>query len=97
MRIRYTLPAAADLDNVLEYLRTLSPQGARRVGARIKAVEKLLAEFPQAGSPTRLAWLRRMVAVPYPYQIFDEVTGSEVVIHAVRHSSRDPASMPGGE
>ena len=96
MRIRYTLPAAADLEGVLEYLTLHSPQGARHVQARIKSVEKLLAQFPLAGSPTRLAWLRRLTTTPYPYLIFYEVTDEEVIIHAVRHSARDPSSMPEG-
>ena len=60
----------------------------------MKSVEKLLAQFPLTGSPTRLAWLRRMTTTPYPYLIFYEVTDEEVIIHAVRHSARDPSSMP---
>ncbi|RYG75413.1 MAG: type II toxin-antitoxin system RelE/ParE family toxin, partial [Alphaproteobacteria bacterium] len=32
---------------------------------------------------------------PYPYLIFYEITEAEIVIHAVRHGSRDPAAMPG--
>jgi hypothetical protein len=29
--------------------------------------------------------------------IFYEVTGGEIVIHAVRHSARNPLDMPGTE
>ena len=61
---------------------------------RIKAAESMLVQFPLTGQSTRLAWLRRIVTVPYPYVIFYEVTGEEVVIHAVRHSARQPSSMP---
>jgi toxin ParE1/3/4 len=60
VRIRYTSPAATDLDGILEYLTLHSPPGARHVQARLKSVEKLLAQFPLSGSPTRLSWLRRM-------------------------------------
>ena len=96
MRVKYTLPAAADLDHVLDYLKQHSPQGARNVQQRIKAIERLLSHFPLSGSPTRLPWLRRIVATPYPYLIFYEVTGEDVIIHAVRHGMRDPETMPGG-
>jgi hypothetical protein len=33
-----------------------------------------------------------MIASPYPYLIFYEVTGDEIVIHGVRHSARRPSS-----
>ena len=80
----------------MDYLKERSPQGARNVLARIKSVEKLLAQFPQSGSRTRLSWLRRIVVTPYPYLIFYEVAEEEIVIHALRHAARKPASMPDG-
>ena len=38
MRLRYTLPALADLDQILDYIVSRSPQGARNVQARIRTV-----------------------------------------------------------
>jgi toxin ParE1/3/4 len=35
VKVRYTLPALADLDKILDYLALRSPQGAARVQARI--------------------------------------------------------------
>lgn len=92
MRVRYTRPAAAELAKVLAYVAERSPQGARTVGARIKAIETLLALFPEAGEPTRLPWLRRIATPPLPYLIFYEVTPAEVIIHRVRHAARKPAT-----
>jgi len=37
MRLRYTLPALADLASILEYIADRSPQGAARVQIRIRA------------------------------------------------------------
>jgi plasmid stabilization system protein ParE len=42
MRLRYTLPALADLASILDYIAERSPQGAKRVHARIRAVADLL-------------------------------------------------------
>lgn len=95
MKLRYTLPALADLDEILAYITARSPQGAIRVKARIKAVTDLLLDYPLIGTPADDPTIRRMTTSPYPYLIFYEVTGEEVVVHAVRHGSRDPSGMPG--
>jgi len=95
VRLRYTALALADLDAVLDYIAARSPQGARRVQARLRAVIALLASHPRIGARTDDPAIRRAVAVPYPYLVFYEVTDDEIVIHAVRHAARDPAGMPG--
>jgi plasmid stabilization system protein ParE len=53
VRLRYTLPALADLDAILDYIAAHSPQGARNVQARIQAVIALLLRHPHIGRPTR--------------------------------------------
>jgi addiction module RelE/StbE family toxin len=94
VKVRYTLPALADLEAILDYISEHSPQGAARVKAKIQATERLLGVHPLAGRRTRISWLRRINVSPYPYLIFYEVTDHEAIIHAVRHSSRDPSLMP---
>lgn len=66
-----------------------------RVQARIQAVMDLLLQCPGIGSVTTDPTIRRMTTSPYPYLIFYEIAGDEVIIHAVRHGARDPRSMPG--
>jgi plasmid stabilization system protein ParE len=95
VRLRYTLTALADLDEVLDYIALRSPQGARRVQLRIKNIIDLLLLHPQIGTRTNDPAIRRMTALPHPYLIFYEPTETEIIIHAVRHSARDPSSMPG--
>ena len=95
MKLRYTLPALADLNSVLDYIAAHSPQGARRVQARIQAIINLLLLYPGIGTRTHDQTIRRMTALPYPYVIFYEATETEIIIHAVRHAARDPAGMPG--
>lgn len=95
MRLRYTGPALADLDAVLDYVAAHSPQGASRIHARIKATMDLLLSHPHIGIQTDDPTIRRVNTSPYPYLIFYEVARDEVIIHAVRHGARDPSSMPG--
>lgn len=92
MRVRYTLNAAAEFAEVLDYIAERSPQGAQKVDARFRAVERLLAAFPESGKQGRdRPWLRRITLQPYPYVVFYEVTAAEVWIQRVRHTARDPA------
>jgi plasmid stabilization system protein ParE len=93
--LRYTLPALADLDQILDYVVAQSPRGARNVQHRIHAVIDLLLQYPYIGAPTADPSIRRITTPPYPYLIFYEVVGDEVIIHAVRHGARDPSGMPG--
>ena len=95
MRLRYTRPALADLDEVLEYIAAQSPRGARRVQRRIRAVIDLLVLHPHMGTRTDDPAIRRVIASPYPYLIFYEPTATDIIIHAVRHAARDPSGMPG--
>lgn len=91
MKLRYTRRAAAELEEVLAYIEERSPLGARRVQARIQAITNLLLEHPKAGQLTSNGRLRRMVASPYPYLIFYELTEDQIVVHGVRHAARRPS------
>ena len=95
MKLRYTLPALADLAAILDEIERHSPQGARRVKTRIQTIINLLLLHPLAGTRTNDPAIRRMTTPPYPYLVFYEPTDDEIIIHAVRHGARDPESMPG--
>jgi toxin ParE1/3/4 len=95
MKLRYTLPALADLESVLDYIVQHSPQGARRVQSRIQSIIDVLSQHPHIGTRTSDPTIRRMTVLPYPYLIFHEATDEEIIIHAVRHAARRPSDMPG--
>jgi toxin ParE1/3/4 len=95
VKLRYTIPALADLRAILDYIAAHSPQSARRVQARIQALTDLLLLHPHIGRRTNDPALRRMTTTPYPYLVFYEATETEVIIHAVRHAARNPSGVPG--
>jgi plasmid stabilization system protein ParE len=96
VKLRYTLPALADLSAILDYIAAhSSPQGARRVQGRIQALTDLLLLYPHIGRRTNDPAIRRMTTTPYPYLVFYEATETEAIIHAVRHAARDPSGMLG--
>jgi plasmid stabilization system protein ParE len=96
VRIRYTLPALADLNAILDHISESSPRGAERVKQRIQRVIDLLLDYPRIGA-TDDATIRRLSTPPHPYLVFYEIAEDEIVIHAVRHAARDPSTMPGFE
>jgi toxin ParE1/3/4 len=95
VRVRYTLPALADLASILDYIAAHSPQAAKRVQARIKAIIDLLSEHPHIGVRTNDPAIRRLTTPPYPYLVFYEIAETDIIIHAIRHDARDPSGMPG--
>jgi toxin ParE1/3/4 len=95
VRLRYTLPALADLASILDHIAAHSPQGARRIQARIQTIIDLLLLHPHIGTRTDDPAIRRLTTPPYPYLVFYEPTEAEIIIHAVRHAARDPSGMPG--
>ena len=97
MKLRYTVPALADLEAILDYIAATSPQGARRVQKRIQDVVNLVLVHPEIGVRTDDPTIRRLTTPPYPFLVFYEITGDEIVIHAVRHGARAPSGMPGSE
>ena len=94
MKLRFTRPALADLENILDYVLERSPQAARRIHSRIHAMLDLIAQQPRIGVQTDDPALRRAVTVPYPYLIFYEVAEQEIIVYAVRHGARAPETMP---
>lgn len=95
MKIRYTLPALADLDSILTYISRTSPKGAARVQKRIQDVIRLLLTRPEIGLRTDDPDVRRLTTTPYPFLVFYEIGSQEILIHAIRHGARDPDEMPG--
>lgn len=95
VRLRYTRPALADLDSILDYIAVNSPQGANRVQARLRALIDLLLRYPNIGRSTSDPTIRRLTVTPYPYLVFYEAAETEIIIHAIRHAARGPSSMPG--
>lgn len=55
----------------------------------------LVSNHPSVGIQTEDPAIRRINTSPYPYLIFYEINGEDIIIHAVRHSARDPSGMPG--
>jgi toxin ParE1/3/4 len=97
VKVRYASVAADEIEEILAYLHNRAPQAAHGFTLRLQEIEQLLGQFPLTGTTTRYQWLRRIPLRDYPYVVFYEVVANEVMVLAVRHSARDPSSMPGSK
>ncbi len=95
VKLVFTERAAGQIDEIVRYIAGQSPQSARRVRDRIRVITTLIAQHPYMGQKTDLDGVRRLTATPYPYIVFYRVRNDSVIIQRVRHTSRDPSSMPG--
>jgi toxin ParE1/3/4 len=93
LKLIFTRRATRQIEAIIAYIARESPQGARRVRARLQTVTGLLIEQPYLGHVTDLAGVRRLLVTPFPYVIFYRITEDAVIIQRVRHTSRDPAGM----
>jgi toxin ParE1/3/4 len=64
VKLRYTLPALADLDSILDHIAAVSPLGAKRVQKRIQDVIELLLAHPGIGICTDDPVIRRLTTPP---------------------------------
>lgn len=90
MKVRYTRRAVRQLEQIHAYLNERSPAGATKVMAQIRRAERFLAAFPLAGRAAELPGLRQVPVPSCPYVIFYEPADDQIVIHRIRHTSRDP-------
>lgn len=90
MIIRFTKPAARQLEAILDYIAIDSPQGAGKVFDRIEETLSLVMAQPGIGRMTNRSGFRRVNLYPYPYAILYRPHANEIVIHAIRHAARRP-------
>ncbi len=59
-----------------------------RVHARIQSVIDMLLIYPALGIRTDDPAIRRLTTTPYPYLLFYEHSGDDIIVHSVRHGAK---------
>jgi plasmid stabilization system protein ParE len=90
MRVRYTLQAQFDLDDIYTHLDRSSPATAQSVKNLIERRIAGLADFPLMAPETDVSGIYQLTIVQYPYKVYYEVEGTEVWILHIRDSRRRP-------
>ena len=88
MQVRWTTPAAAALEAIVDYIAEDNVDAAVSIAARIRGAVDHLSEHPEMGRKGRVKGTRELVVpgVPYivAYRIKDRVIQILTVYHAAR-------------
>jgi plasmid stabilization system protein ParE len=78
------------LREILDYIDSRSPRGARNVKRAIQKTIDLIGQYPELGGPAGEQTTRVLPVVRYPYLIYWTVEAGEVWIVHIRHAARRP-------
>ena len=89
MRVRWTLPALANLDSIQDYIAERNPAAASRlVNDILDRTDTLLSDNPEMGRPGRIAGTRELV-LPGTSDVVAYRLREAVEILAVMHGARE--------
>lgn len=87
MKVRWSEDAERDRAEILEYIWLENPGAARRMDSMFDAATDRLSKFPFAAREGVISDTRELITHP-SYRLVYQVTDSEIVIHALVHTSR---------
>ena len=90
MEVRWSLPAAEDLERICEWIARDNPEAARRVAQTIHDGCGSLKKFPNLGRASRrVAGRRELTFPPLPYLVVYQVMPKTVEISRIFHAAQD--------
>jgi len=90
MEVRWSIPAAEDLEHICEWIERDNPDAARRVARTIYDECGRLKDFPHLGRPSRrMAGRRELTFAPLPYIAVYQVTENAIEISRIFHGAQD--------
>jgi toxin ParE1/3/4 len=91
LRLRWSLAAANDLEEISRYLHINYPAFALSTVQRIYNSAKSLKQFPEKGRPGRVQNTRELVLTPLPYLIVYSIEGEFVYLLRIIHGAQERA------
>ena len=89
MRIRWTAPAAQDLENIFNYLLETNPTRARSTVLEVRNSIRSLKQFPYRGRPGRKDGTRELPHAWLPYILTYRVKEEAIEILHIWHGAQD--------
>jgi toxin ParE1/3/4 len=90
MHIRWSLPAAEDLERICQRVERDHPEAARRIARTIYDACGKLKDFPGLGRHSnRMPGHRELTIAPLPYIVVYRVRENSVEISRIFHGAQD--------
>ena len=89
MRIRWTPAAAADLQNISDYLKEHHPRYREPTIRKLYGTIRELKQWPERGRPGREGGTREILFPPTPYVAVYRVTGPTIEVMRIYHTAQD--------
>ena len=90
MQVRWSIPAAEDLEHICEWIERDNPEAASRIAKTIYDECGRLKDFPNLGHMSRrMAGRRELSFAPLPYIVVYQVRSDAVEISRVFHGAQD--------
>jgi toxin ParE1/3/4 len=90
MQVRWSIPAAEDLDQICEWIERDNPEAARRVARTIYDECARLKDFPNLGRASRrMTGRRELIFAPLPYIAVYQVKPDAIEISRIFHGAQD--------
>ena len=90
MQVRWSLPAAEDLERICQRIERDNPEAARSIARTIYDGCARLKDFPYIGrASSRMTGRRELVFFPLPYIVVYQVTQQAVEISRIFHGAQN--------
>ncbi len=94
MQVRWTAPAAQDLQEITRFIRKDNPSAARSVAKALFDAANSLEGFPLRGRAGRVAGTRELIIPALPYIVVYQMVATSIQILHIYHGARN---WPGGQ
>jgi toxin ParE1/3/4 len=90
MEVRWSIPAAEDLEHICEWIGSDTPDAACRVARTIYDECGRLKDFPHLRRPSRrMAGRRELTFAPLPYIAVYQITANAIEVSRIFHGAQD--------
>ena len=89
MKVRYTIEALRDLDEISTFIAANYPTVSAPFEKRLRTIERRIGEWPKSAQQVeQRPGVRVVPFIRYPYKLFYQVTDDAVEILHIHHAAR---------